>query len=82
MKKIMFVVIVSIILASCSAVDSIKIGGGYTNEDGTKIEGDVDDRIEQGIVGDALAHFAQIVEQRKLVGGVRDLGVLHDSLLG
>lgn len=42
MKKIMFVVIVSIILAGCSSVDSIKIGGGYTTEDGTKIEGDVE----------------------------------------
>jgi len=28
--------------SGCSSVDSIKIGGSYTGEDGTKIEGDVE----------------------------------------
>lgn len=42
MKNIMLIIVISIILTGCSSVDSIKIGGGYTTEDGTKIEGDVE----------------------------------------
>jgi len=39
---ILLLVFVVLCIAGCSAVDSIKIGGGYTGEDGTKIEGDVE----------------------------------------
>ena len=42
MKKLLFVFIVIFFISGCSAIDSIKLGGGYTGEDGTKVEGDVE----------------------------------------
>ena len=42
MKKLLFVFIVIAMISGCSAIDSIKLGGGYTGEDGTKVEGDIE----------------------------------------
>lgn len=42
MKKLLFVFIVIAMILGCSAIDSIKLGGGYTGEDGTKVEGDIE----------------------------------------
>ena len=39
---ILLFIFVFLCVTGCSAVDSIKIGVGYTGEDGTKVEGDVE----------------------------------------
>ncbi|MFA5129227.1 MAG: hypothetical protein WC445_04740 [Patescibacteria group bacterium] len=41
---IVFVLIFAsfVFFTGCESIDSVKIGGGYTAEDGTKIEGDVE----------------------------------------
>lgn len=31
-----------IAIAACSSVDSVKVGGGYENEDGSKVDGSIE----------------------------------------
>lgn len=63
MKKIMIIAI-CIILAGCSSVDSIKIGGGYTTEDGTKIDGSVEVVLDKEATASIGLNVLETIDQK------------------
>lgn len=40
--KIFVFIVFFILFSACSSMDTIRVGGGYTTPDGTKIEGDIE----------------------------------------
>lgn len=83
MKKILFIFVMLSFFAGCSAVDSIKIGGGYTGEDGTKVEGDVEvvlSKAESYYVGLSVLEQVENPNEKFIVLPKKDVAKIVDKI--
>jgi hypothetical protein len=42
LNKLVLCVLLLCAIVACSSVDSVKVGGGYETEDGTKVDGSIE----------------------------------------
>ena len=80
---ILLLLFIVMCFAGCSAVDSIKIGGGYTGEDGTKIEGDVEvilSKSESGYTGLNVLESLENEKDKYVVLSQKEVAKIVDKI--
>lgn len=85
MNKIMLLlIVVCTIIAGCESIDSIKIGGGYTGEDGTKVEGDVEvvlSKVETDYTGLNVMEAVENSSEKYVVLPQKDVTKIVEKLV-
>lgn len=80
---ILLFIFVFLCVTGCSAVDSIKIGGGYTGEDGTKVEGDVEvvlSKSESDYTGLSVLESLENEKDKYVVLSQKDVAKIVDKI--
>ena len=83
MKKIYLCLFCICICVGCSSVDSIKLGGGYTDSDGTKIEGDVEvvlSKEESAYTGLDILESVENPSEKYIVLSQKDVKKIIDKI--
>ena len=80
---ILLFIFVVLCVTGCSAVDSIKIGGGYTGEDGTKVEGNVEvvlSKSESDYTGLSVLESLENEKDKYVVLSQKDVAKIVDKI--
>ena len=82
-KTLCIIMVICLVCVGCESIDSIKIGVGYTGEEGTKLEGDVEvvlSKLESDYVGLNVLESVENPDEKFMVLNQKEISKIIEKL--